>query len=343
MKVLLASDGFVTDDVLRTAMSAAAPEAQLAAIASTWPVPPYGDVGEVREAAGDEDELVAALRGCDVAFSHTFPFTRKVIEACPDLKMIAICRGGPVNVNIEAASDHGVLVSYAPGRNAVATAEHSVGMILAAMRQIPQRNAELLAGQWRSDYYIFDNVGPEVGSSTVGVIGYGAVGRRVAHVMASFGGDVLIHDPWAADRSGEGVAFVDTLEELLRRSDIVTLHARATPDNHHMIDAEALALMPANSVFVNCARGELVDYDAVCDALDSGHLFAAGFDVLPAEPLPLDHRLMSTPRVVLTPHLAGASKEAARLAARIGAADIAAFIRGERPAHLANPNAFERK
>ena len=195
MKVLLASDGFVTDDVLRTAMSAAAPEAQLAAIASTWPVPPYGDVGEVREAAGDEDELVAALRGCDVAFSHTFPFTRKVIEACPDLKMIAICRGGPVNVNIEAASDHGVLVSYAPGRNAVATAEHSVGMILAAMRQIPQRNAELLAGQWRSDYYIFDNVGPEVGSSTVGVIGYGAVGRRVAHVMASFGGDVLVHDP----------------------------------------------------------------------------------------------------------------------------------------------------
>lgn len=257
--------------------------------------------------------------------------------------MIAICRGGPVNVNIEAASDHGVLVSYAPGRNAVATAEHSVGMILAAMRQIPQRNAELLAGQWRSDYYIFDNVGPEVGSSTVGVIGYGAVGRRVAHIMASFGGDVLVHDPWAADRSGEGVAFVDTLEELLRRSDIVTLHARATPDNHHMIDAEALALMPANSVFVNCARGELVDYDAVCDALDSGHLFAAGFDVLPAEPLPLDHRLMSTPRVVLTPHLAGASKEAARLAARIGAADIAAFIRGERPAHLANPNAFERK
>ncbi|MFC2459237.1 2-hydroxyacid dehydrogenase [Peptidiphaga sp.] len=343
MKVLLASDGFVTDDVLRTAMSAAAPEAQLAAIASTWPVPPYGDVGEVREAAGDEDELVAALRGCDVAFSHTFPFTRKVIEACPDLKMIAICRGGPVNVNIEAASDHGVLVSYAPGRNAVATAEHSVGMILAAMRQIPQRNAELLAGQWRSDYYIFDNVGLEVGSSTVGVIGYGAVGRRVAHIMASFGGDVLVHDPWAADRSGEGVAFVDTLEELLRRSDIVTLHARATPDNHHMIDAEALALMPANSVFVNCARGELVDYDAVCDALDSGHLFAAGFDVLPAEPLPLDHRLMSTSRVVLTPHLAGASKEAARLAARIGAADIAAFIRGERPAHLANPNAFERK
>jgi len=170
-------------------------------------------------AISDEDELVAALRGCDVAFSHTFPFTRKVIEACPDLKMIAICRGGPVNVNIEAASDHGVLVSYAPGRNAVATAEHSVGMILAAMRQIPQRNAELLAGQWRSDYYIFDNVGLEVGSSTVGVIGYGAVGRRVAHIMASFGGDVLVHDPWAADRSGEGVAFVDTLEVVERVSD----------------------------------------------------------------------------------------------------------------------------
>ena len=284
MKVLLASDGFVTDDVLRTAMSAAAPEAQLAAIASTWPVPPYGDVGEVREAAGDEDELVAALRGCDVAFSHTFPFTRKVIEACPDLKMIAICRGGPVNVNIEAASDHGVLVSYAPGRNAVATAEHSVGMILAAMRQIPQRNAELLAGQWRSDYYIFDNVGPEVGSSTVGVIGYGAVGRRVAHVMASFGGDVLVHDPWAADRSGEGVAFVDTLEELLSLVDVVSLHVDGRPENTGFFGEDEFAAMRPRSFFLNLSRGSVFDHRALADALRSGHLAGAAVDVHPTEP-----------------------------------------------------------
>ena len=342
MKVLLASDGFVTDAVLRTALAHALPDVETASIASTWPVPPFRDIGDVREAAGDEDELIEALSGCDVAFSHTFPFTEKVIAASPSLKLVAICRGGPVNVNIEAATRAGVLVSYTPGRNATATAEHTVGMILASLRQIPQRHREVVDGQWRSDYYIFDNVGAEIGSSTVGVVGYGAVGRRVAAVMAAFGARVLVYDPWA-DEPAEGMTRVDSLGELLAGSDVVTVHARVTAENRGMIDADALALMPEGSVLVNCARGELVDYDAVCDALDSGRLFAAGFDVLPQEPLPPGHRLLRTPRVTITPHLAGASKEAARIAARIGAEDIAAFAAGRRPLHLANPEALEAR
>ena len=235
-----------------------------------------------------------------------------------------------------------MLVSYTPGRNATATAEHTVGMILASLRQIPQRHREVVDGQWRSDYYIFDNVGAEIGSSTVGVVGYGAVGRRVAAVMAAFGARVLVYDPWA-DEPAEGMTRVDSLGELLAGSDVVTIHARVTPENRGMIDADALALMPEGSVLVNCARGELVDYDAVCDALDSGRLFAAGFDVLPQEPLPPGHRLLRTPRVTITPHLAGASKEAARIAARIGAEDIAAFAAGRRPLHLANPEALEAR
>ena len=197
MKVLLASDGFVTDAVLRTALARALPDVETASIASTWPVPPFRDIGDVREAAGDEDELIEALDGCDVAFSHTFPFTEKVIAASPSLELVTVCRGGPVNVNIEAATRAGVLVSYTPGRNATATAEHTVGMILASLRQIPQRHREVVDGQWRSDYYIFDNVGAEIGSSTVGVVGYGAVGRRVAALMAAFGARVLVYDPWA--------------------------------------------------------------------------------------------------------------------------------------------------
>ena len=342
MKVLLASDGFVTDAVLRTALARALPDVETASIASTWPVPPFRDIGDVREAAGDEDELIEALSGCDVAFSHTFPFTEKVIAASPSLKLVAICRGGPVNVNIEAATRAGVLVSYTPGRNATATAEHTVGMILASLRQIPQCHREVVDGQWRSDYYIFDNVGAEIGSSTVGVVGYGAVGRRVAAVMAAFGARVLVYDPWA-DEPAEGMTRVDSLGVLLAGSDVVTVHARVTAENRGMIDADALALMPEGSVLVNCARGELVDYDAVCDALDSGRLFAAGFDVLPQEPLPPGHRLLRTPRVTITPHLAGASKEAARIAARIGAEDIAAFAAGRRPLHLANPEALEAR
>ena len=121
MRVLLASDQFLTDEVLREAITKELPEVDLATISSSWPVPPFHDVSEVKEALGDEDELLEALKGCDVAFSHTFPFTEKVIANSPQLKMITICRGGPVSANIEAATEHGVLVSYTPGRHATAT------------------------------------------------------------------------------------------------------------------------------------------------------------------------------------------------------------------------------
>lgn len=342
MKTLIASDGFLTRDVLETALLDRVSDMDLAHIASTWPTPAFGDVAEVQEALGDEDELIEALSGCDIAITHTFPFTEKVIAASPDLKLITVCRGGPVNVNIEAATRHGVLVTFAPGRNARATAEHSVGMIIAAARQIAQRHLEVVEGNWQTDYYLFEKAGEEIGSSTVGIIGAGAVGGRVARIMAAFGGKVLVHDPFAGPELEGLVEFVDTLDELLERSDIVSIHARVTPQTQHLINAETLARMKPGAIFVNCARGPLVDYDAVCDAIDSGRLWAAAFDCLPQEPLPADHRLLRTPRITFTPHLAGASKEAARLAARIGSADIAAFARGERPTHVANPEVLDK-
>lgn len=343
MKILLASDQFVTGDVMQTALDQAGVEAEIVGISSSWPVPPFTDIGDVREALGDEDELIEALHGCDIAMSHTFPFTRKVIEASPDLKVIAIGRGGPVNVNLEAATDNGVIVTYAPGRNAIATAEHSLAMILAAARQISQRDAEVKAGHWGSDFYIYDKVSPEISGSTVGVLGLGAIGKRVAKALVALDAEVIAYDPFTQDRDVPGVEFVDDLDEFFRRSNVLTLHARVTEENRHIVGAHALDLVPEGAILVNCARGELVDYDAVCDALESGKLFAAAFDTLPAEPLPDDHRLRTFDNVTMTPHLGGASKGAAQLAARINATDIAAFIAGERPTYVANPEVLESK
>lgn len=337
MKILLASDGFVTEKVLRSALAEAYPEAEVAALASTWPVPPFKDIGDVREASGDEDELIEALEGCEIAFSHTFPFTRRVIEASPELKMITICRGGPVNVNIDAATEHGVLVTYTPGRNATATAEHSLAMILAAARQIAQRHSEVASGQWRSDYYLYDRVGPEIAGSTIGLVGYGAIGSRVATALVALGATVLVYDPWAEDPKLAGITFHEDLNVVMSQANILSLHARVTDDNRHMINAKNIALMPENSIIVNCARGELLDYDAVCNALETGKLYAAAFDTFPEEPLPANHRLRTFSNVTMTPHLAGASKGAAELAARIGAADIAAFAQGGEPQYVANP------
>jgi D-3-phosphoglycerate dehydrogenase len=260
------------------------------------------------------------------------PLTRRVIEASPRLRLIGIGRGGPVNANLKAAAEHGVAVCCAPGRNAGATAEHTLGMILAAARRIPQTHAELTAGRWRSDYYRYDEVGIELRGSTIGLIGGGAVGNRVAEMLAALGAHVLIHDPYVTESA---VAELVSLDELLARSQVITLHARVTPETTGMIGAPQIAAMPAGGIIVNCARGALLDYEAVCDAIEGGHLFGAAFDVFPEEPIPAGSRLLSTPGITLTPHLAGASRQTAANAANILAEDVARHLRGEPLAHPA--------
>ncbi|MGK0540680.1 2-hydroxyacid dehydrogenase [Propionimicrobium lymphophilum] len=343
MKVLLAADGFLTPRVLEAALERHNPGIKHSFIKSTWPTTPFHDIAEVKEALGDEAELIKALQDCEIAFTHTYPFTKRVIESCPKLQLITVCRGGPVNINVEAATKNNVAVTSAPGRNATSTAEHSIAMILATVRKIAQHDSEVKNGVWGTDYYLYENASPEIASSTVGVIGLGAVGHRVASAMAALGAEVIVFDPYLKDKSSTpGFKFVETLDDLLKNSRIVTIHARVTPDNYHMIDSKALAKIPEGSYLINCARGPLVDYEAVCDALESGHLAGAGFDCLPEEPLPKGHRLLSAPRVTITPHLAGASKESAQLAAEIGSKDIKKFIDGELPDHILNPEVLGR-
>src|SRR5690606_10700850 len=172
--------------------------------------------------------------------------------------------------------------------------EHTMAMLLAATRRIPGTHADLAGGVWRGDYYTFDSVGPELEGSTVGLVGYGAIGRRVAAMVAGFGAEVLVYGPYV-DVPGRAA-----LDGRLRLSRWVVLHASGAPETTGMIGAEQLALMPRGSVLVNCARGALLDYDALCDALESGHLFGAAVDVFPEEPIPAGSRLLAAPNLVMT-------------------------------------------
>jgi len=340
--VLAAGDHFVLPSLLAGALRAqAAGPLQIREITLPWPDVPFGPVGEVDEASGSEEEIIDALQETRICVTQMAPLTERVLAACPDLELFCIGRGGPVNANIPAATAHGVAVCSAPGRNATATAEHTIAMMLAALRRIPRAHTDLAAGVWRSDHYRYDTVGLELENRTVGLIGYGAIGRRVAAILAAFGAHVLVHDPYVA----AGTLAVEhvCLDELLARSQVVSLHARLTEETRGLLDAGRLGALPRGTVLVNCARGALVDYDAVCDALDSGHLFAAAFDVYPTEPLPPGSRLLTTPNVVLTPHIAGASRETAHNAARIAAAEAARYLCGESLAHCANPDALVRQ
>jgi D-3-phosphoglycerate dehydrogenase / 2-oxoglutarate reductase len=326
-RILAAGDHFVRTSLLVDALRAGVgDDPEITTLDLPWPLEPFHPVAEVDEASGDEDQLIEALAGARVCATQFAPVTERVLAACPDLELVAVGRGGPVNVNLAAAARHGVTVTSAPGRNAVATAEHTVALLLAAARRIPYTHGELARGVWRGDYYAYDEVGVELDGATVGLVGYGAIGRRVARILTGFGAHVLVHDPYLSDVDNAERA---ELPELLRRSQVVSLHARLTPDNRGMIGAAEIALMPKGAILVNCARGGLLDYDAACDALDAGHLFALAVDVFPTEPLPADARLLRTPGVVATPHLAGASKQTAHNAARIVATDVARFLRGE--------------
>jgi D-3-phosphoglycerate dehydrogenase len=330
--ILLAGDRFVLNRLLAAEL---APDAwDVRTLELPWPHVPFGRVAEVDEASDVESELIKALQGVRVCLTQMAPLTSRVLEACPSLELFAVSRGGPVNANLAAATSHGVAVTFAPGRNAESTAEHTIGMMLAAMRRIPLAHSSVVAGRWESAMYAYDETGLEISGSTIGLVGYGAIGSRVAAALTAMGATVLVSDPYAG---------VDSLplDELLAQSTVVSLHARLTDETRGMIGERELSLMPEGSVLVNCARGGLLDYHALAKALTAGHLFAAAVDVYDEEPLPADHPLRSAPNVVMTPHLAGASRAVAARAARMVGVEAARWLAGEPPLHCANPEVLE--
>lgn len=338
LRVLAAGDHFVAPATFLDALRAEdVGEFESTTLTAGWPQVPFGDVGTgesvVHEASGTEDDLIAALDGVRVCLTQMAPFTARVFEARPELEMVAVCRGGPVNVDLVAADAAGVAVAQAPGRNAAAAAEFAVGMTLAALRRIPLADSELRAGRWRGDFYDYAEAGLELDGATVGLVGYGAIGRIVARVLRAFGATVLVSDPYAPDE--EGIELTD-LDDLLRRSNVVSLHARLTDETRGLIGARELDLLPHGAVLVNTARGGLLDYGPLPAALESGRLGGLALDVYDVEPPPPDWPLHTAPNVVATPHLAGATRETAHRAAAIAAGEAARFLRGEALRHPAN-------
>ncbi len=342
-RILAAGDHFVLPEMFEEALRArVAGDVEVVPLTLEWPIEPFGPVDGVLEASGTAADIIAALGDAEIAVTQMGAFTAEVFRACPQLRFVGVCRGGPVNVDLAAATEAGVVVSFTPGRNAAAAAEFAVGMILAAMRRLTSADAELHAGIWRGDYYTYANAGTELGDSTVGLVGYGAISRLVARILRAFGAEVLAYDPYVEAADADGVELVD-LDDLMRRSDVVSLHARLTDETRHLIDRRRLDLLPHGAVLVNTARGGLLDYAPLPEMLESGRLGALALDVYDVEPPPADWPLLSSPRVVLSPHLAGATRQTAMRAAAITADETARFLRGERCLHVANPEVLDRQ
>jgi D-3-phosphoglycerate dehydrogenase len=338
-KLLVIGDNFILPSLMRTSLGGLAERFNIVEASTPFPLEPFRDIAEVREASGSEEQMIEALRGVAICIAHHAPLTKYVVENAPDLRLFIVCRGGPVNVNVSAATEHGIVVAYTPARNATATAEHTVAMMLSAMRLIPDADAAIRKGRWKGDY-TWATVGFELESATVGLIGYGAIGHIVAHILKGFGANVLVYDPYAEIGEEEGVRQVE-LAELLDQSNIVSLHARETPESRGILGAEQIARLQQGSIVVNCARGSLMDYDAVAEALRSGHLFAAAADVFPSEPLASNSPLLQLPNFIMTPHIAGGTQQAAIKATRIAAEELNRYLNGYNLRYCANPQVQE--
>jgi D-3-phosphoglycerate dehydrogenase len=328
---LVIGDSYFPAEVLAAAYAARGVEVDhvtVRPVEATWPL------DGVSESEGDPAEVAELIRGRAVVAVHGAPLTRQVFEASPGLRLIGCARGGPVNIDLAAAREHEVLVTLSPGKNAAAVADYTIGAIVSAVRRIPASAREVLDAA-RSGGAIAESTfegarwfSRELAGTTLGLVGLGRVGALVARLASGLGMSVAAFDPYV-QTPPPGVELVGDLDALLTRSQVLSLHARATPGNRHLIGARELGLLPPGALIVNSARESLLDEHALLAALRSGGLGGAALDVV--EPDGPWRELAEDPRVVLTPHIAGATVETLRRGAEMIAEDAAAFLAGREP------------
>jgi D-3-phosphoglycerate dehydrogenase len=279
-----------------------------------------------------EDEVVAAAHGCFGILVQYAPITERVVAALPEVGIVSRIGAGYDTVDVDACARHGVWVANSPDYGVGEVATHALGLALAVARNIVACHRDIAAGNW---HYLSSGRLTRPREMTLGIVGLGRIGKRMALISRDVFRRVVAYDPYLID--GDFPVFVErvpTLDALARASDVVSLHTPLTRETRGMIDAAFFAAMPRGGYVVNTARGAIVDVPSLLDALDSEHLAGAGLDVLPVEPVPRDSRLLGHPRVVLTPHSAFYSVEGEQELRRKAARNLATWLATGRPEYV---------
>ncbi len=273
----------------------------------------------------DETPLIAALAGADAVIVRSKSrLTARVFESAPKLRVAARAGVGTDNIDVEAATRRGILVLNTPESSTTSTAEHTMAMLLALARRIPLAHASMARGEWTREAF----VGTELYGKTLGVVGLGKIGSEVARRAQAFGMHVRAHDPYVSeDRAARLGIELAGQDDVLQGSDVVTLHVPLTARTRHLLGTAQIRLMKPGALLVNCARGGLIDEEALLGALADGHLGGAALDVFEQEP-PVNAALLQHPRVVVTPHLGASTLEAQRSVAVDVAEQVLSALEG---------------
>ena len=296
--------------------------------------PPPPEVAIPDDVALTDDLALAdgVIVGADEAWDEA------VCVRLPRLKVVARSGIGYDNVDPAGCAASGVAACNAPDAPTVSTAEHALALLLAVSKRLKPAELQLRtrAGNYRADHRAL-----ELEGRTLGLVGCGRIGGRVARYTAALGMRVLVHDPYLAASAIEAVGEPVSLDELWQRSDAISLHAPATAETRHMVDAASIAAMVPGAIIVNCARGSLIDHEALLDGLDSGRIGGAGLDVTEPEPLPARHPLLGRDDVIVTPHVASSTTVGTVRLISQALDQAVEWLRGGTPEHLLDPAAAD--
>ena len=343
MRILVFGDSFVSVDDFAQAFADIAKQHDVRYVRmdeSVKVVPSTESEKKIKEFLGTPRQVISELKGEEILVVHGAPVTEEVLAAAKGLKLLCCARGGPVNIDVQAATRRGIPVVTAPGKNAVAVAELAIMLMIMLARNIKRASIHVEKERIvsKDNYEGAQFLGHELDGKTLGLVGYGRVGSRVAPRASSFGMSVLVYDPFipASAIEAPGVKVTD-LETLLATSDYVSLHARESKENENMMGEKQFELMKKGAYFINTARPSLVDEDALMGALTSGKLAGAAMDMVRYFPERPESPFIGMDNVIVMPHIGGATFETTTKGAFIVAAQVKRYLAAQNIETLINP------
>lgn len=305
----------------------------------SWSV--LGELGELtvydRTPVEDREEIIRRIGRAEVVYTNKTPLTGEIMEACPNLKFISVLATGYNVVDVAYAKGKGIVVSNIPAYGTDAVAQFAIGLLLEICHRIGHHDQAVKEGRWErnADWCFWDYPLIELAGKTMGIIGFGRIGQKTGTIAKAFGMEVLAYGSTPTE-AGRAIADYVPLEELLARSDVISLHCPLFPTTEGIINKDTIAKMKDGVILLNNSRGPLVVEQDLADALNSGKVLAAGLDVVSTEPIRGDNPLLKAKNCIITPHISWAPREARQRIMDMSVENLKQFLNGT-PIHVVNP------